>query len=262
MPWHYFEAMTDTIKTATPTDTIKALLNTSKRSHVPIRNVFVQQGEGKKRQPGPLKALLSTSNARSLDLYLLILAKCSAAPFDVTLEGHEVWARALAVSAKSASTAVSKSLGRLERLSLISRVRKGRRCQITLLNESGDGTAYDKPKKRYFRLPHEYWTENWHQTLSMPAKTALLIALSLNYKSPFRLPTEKGPDWYGISSDSLQRGLKELCDRELLDRTQRPKTAPLSKRGFTLESFYSLNAPFQNAHATKGAKVLTLPTSA
>lgn len=252
--------MSETEAAATSAETIEALLERAKRSHVPIRNTFVQRKDGKKPIPGLLQSLLSGSDARGLDLYLLIHAVCVSDPSDVALKGHEVWARALEVPPRSASSAISKALGRLERLGLIFRVREGRKCRIFLLDEGGGGGAYQHPGKsgRYFKLSHAYWTEDWHKTLSMPAKVTLLVALS--QREEFVLPIEKGRDWYGISADTLQRGFAELIEHGLLSRRKRSKKAPLAPKGITLESVYRLLPPFHKADPAgiEDATVLSL----
>lgn len=101
--------------------------------------------------------------------------------------------------------------------------RKGRLAQITALREDGSRQPYTYPRggrgdDRYFQLPYAYWTDEhaWHTNLSFPAKVMLLIALSLT--PPFLLPTEKAPRWYGISTDSAERGLRELRKASLLQR--------------------------------------------
>jgi len=231
--------------TVTQADTIAALLDRSKRAEVPIRKSFVQQGKGRVRTPGPLAALVTNHDERALDLYLLAHAAASAEPFDVVLPAA-TWARALGLSASaSARSAVSKAFRRLEGLDLIARDRAGSRSRVTLLDEGGQGAPYVHPagnRERYLKLPGAYWTEDWHLKLRLPGKTMLLIALSLD--DDFPLPTEKGPDWYGISADTLQRGFDELSRHQLLDVDVRYKKAPLSPLGYTEDRHYTLKAPF------------------
>jgi hypothetical protein len=231
--------------TVTQAETIAALLQRSKRPHVPIRKTFVQQGKGKVRDPGPIASLVSNHDERALDLYLLAHAAASADPFDVVLPAN-TWARALGMSATaSARSAVSKAFRRLDVLGLIERDRVGSRARVTLLDEGGHGDSYVHPagqREPYLKLPHAYWEQQWHLRLRPPGKALLLIALSLD--DGFSLPIEKGPDWYGISADTVQRGLNELERHQAIDIDVRFKKAPLSPLGYTEDRHYTLKAPF------------------
>jgi DNA-binding HxlR family transcriptional regulator len=70
----------------------------------------------------------------------------------------------------------------------------------------------------------------------------LLICLA--QKPTFSLRTEHASGWYGISPDTLQRGLDELRDLELIQVWSRPKKAPRARYGITHENFYRLLGPF------------------
>lgn len=231
--------------TVTQAETIEALLERSKRAEVPIRKTFVQQGKGKVRDPGPIAPLVSNHDERAIDLYLLAHAIASADPFDVVLPAS-TWARALGLSATaSARSAVSKAFRRLVDLNLVERDRAGSLSRITLLDEGGHGDNYVHPAPRrepYLKLPHVYWEEGWHLRLSLRAKAVLLIALSRD--DGFVLPVEKGPDWYGISADTVQRGRAELEKHNLLDTKVDYKKAPLSPLGYTEERHFTLKSPF------------------
>lgn len=231
--------------TVTQSDTIAALLDRSKRAEVPIRKTFLQQGTGKVRTPGPLATLVSNHDERALDLYLLAHAAASSDPWDVVLAA-DTWGRMLGLSATaSARSAVSKAFRRVESISLIARERAGSRSRVTLLDEGGHGDPYEHPapsRQPYLKLPHAYWADDWHLKLRLPGKTMLLIALSLD--DDFALPMEKGPDWYGISADTVQRGFDELRRHGLVEVDVRYKTAPLSPLGYTDDRHYTLKAPF------------------
>jgi hypothetical protein len=230
---------------ATQQETISALLERSNRTDVPIRKTFLQQGQGKKRDPGPVASLVSHHDERALDLYLLVHAIASGGDFDVTLAAG-TWARALGLSAsKSSLSAVSKAFRRLDDLGLLTRRRDGSRSKVTLLDESGSGDDYTHPATRrqaYLKLPHAYWDGQWHLTLDLPAKVVLLIALSLD--DGFILPIDRVPAWYGISADTANRGLLTLQAADLLAFDLTYKTAPLAPAGYTQERHYTLRAPF------------------
>jgi DNA-binding transcriptional ArsR family regulator len=246
-------------------DTIKALLaRTNRRKNqlkVPIRRTFLQQGNGHPRDPGPVAAICRNHDERGLDLYLLILAIASSSdPYSVKFPAP-AWARTIGMDGDSSNalSAVSKALRRLKDHQLITTDRVGRESRITLLNEDGHGDPYIRPATaddRYFKLPYEYWTQRWHLKLSLRAKVALLIALSL--KDGFQLPAERGPDWYGISADTLQRGLTELVEKDLLEFDDHVRVEPLSAIGTTVEREYSLLPPFGVDPLKKAARLATV----
>jgi hypothetical protein len=186
---------------------------------------------------------------RALDLYLLAHAVSSAPPYDVAFPAA-VWGRALGLSELSSADAlVSKSWSWLEEQGLIRSERDGRLRRITLLQEDGSRRPYRHPGEQgaerrghYFKLPYAYWRGNFPNRISLPAKAVLLIALSL--REGFLLPTERGEEWYGLSRDSVRRGLRELRLLSLLDMREVRKPAPLLAQGWTLERRYSLRPPF------------------
>jgi len=185
--------------------------------------------------------------SRTLDLYLLAHAVASAPPFDVRLPSG-VWARALGIeSSASSGSAISKHWTWLEDQRLISSRRSGRFREITLLKEDGSGDDYVHPGKEgnYFKLPYAYWHGNFQNRMGLPAKAVLLIALSL--RDEFILPTRQGADWYGLSRDTVRKGLRTLRLLGVLDMTEAPKKAPLAPLGFTMERRYTLRPPFRTA---------------
>jgi hypothetical protein len=90
---------------------------------------------------------------------------------------------------------------------------------------------------------------NLHNRLSLPAKAVLLIARSL--QDDFILPTEKGKDWYGLSRDTMRKGLRDLRLYGLLSMSERSKAAPLSALGFTMERRYRLHPPLARDDAPR-----------
>jgi hypothetical protein len=146
---------------------------------------------------------------------------------------------------RSGSAAVSKAWRRLEdKHHLVRRDRRGRLAKIVALREDGSGKPYVVPtggswNDRYFKIPFEYWLDEdqWHSTLSLRGKAALLIALSL--PSTFTLPAERAPAWYGVSADTIERGLRELADRGALSRSLKVRKAPLSPAGKTRVAEYT-----------------------
>ncbi len=183
--------------------------------------------------------------SRALDLYLLAHAVASAPPFDVRFPAA-VWARALGVTDQpSAGSMISKQWSWLEKQQLIQSRRVGRLREVTLLKEDGSGNPYSHPGKEgnYFKLPYAYWRGNFHNRMGLPAKAVLLIALSL--RDEFILPTKQGAVWYGLSRDTVRKGLRTLRLLGVLDMAEVPKKAPLAPLGFALERRYSLRDPFR-----------------
>ena len=250
-------------------ETVAAFLAVAARrsAAVPLRTTFVQQGERAKPSPGPLQIFVRSHDESALDLFLLHRARASTAPWDVAVDAR-VWARALGLATPrdSGAAAVSKLWTRLDgKYGLVTRERSGRLLRVSSLREDGSRRAYEYPAghrsgERYLKLPFAYWIDDWYRTLGLPAKAMLLIALSL--KSPFVLPTERMPAWYGISADTAERGLRRLRESGLLDRTRRRKAAPLAPTGFTLESRYSLRPPFDRPQRNTGRPLLSLVTEA
>lgn len=161
-----------------------------------------------------------------------------------------MWARALGLSDYASSeTLVSKSWSWLEHQRLIATRRHRRLREVTLLYEDGSGRPYRHPGEQgtadrghYFKLPYAYWKGNFHNRIGLPGKAVLLIALSL--RDDFILPTERGAHWYGLSRDTMRKGLRDLRLLGLLSMRELRKDAPLSAHGYTLERRYTLREPF------------------
>lgn len=221
----------------------------SKRNFVPVSRAFLQvprPGGG----AGPLAAFVSSRRKRALDLYLLIHAVASSPPYDVTLPAR-IWAQALGMPVNASSTVtISTTLTWLEEMKLIQTSRVANARRIVLLADDGSGVPYQHPalaampeRAGYFKLSFEYWLERWHTSLDLPATAVLLIALSLPER--FVLPQRHGAKWYGISRDTLQRGLKSLRDFGLLTYVPASKAAPAAPMGMTVDRIYSLTGPLK-----------------
>lgn len=232
---------------ATQAETIAALLERSGRDALPLRRSFVQVRQ-RRGGAGPLAAFVHERRAIALDLYLLSHAVASQEPFDVALPA-EVWARALGLGQTAgAGATISKSWSWLERQHLIVSSRRGRLREVRFLREDGSGRPYRHPGRDeeqrgdYFKVPYSYWEGSYPGRLGLPAKAVLLIALSLG--DDFWLPTERGSRWYGLSRDTVSRGLSTLLRLGLLDVRVNYKKAPLAPQGITQERRYMLRPPF------------------
>lgn len=249
----------DPKRVASSQDTVERLLDTSGRTgrRVPIRNAFVQRHGSPDVEPGPLADLIRRRDQRALLLYLLILARASSAPWDVS-QPAAVWARALNIAAESSGrAAVSKAIGRLEGLQLIRRERERRRAKLYPLREDGSGEAYEHPGDPtqghgYFQLPFAFWTERWHEKLDLPAIAMLLILLSL--PDDPRLPVDQVPQWYGVSRATAERGLIQLRGEGLVSSHWIQHPDPLAPEGFRWDLHHQLHSPFDARSLRSDAK--------
>ena len=236
---------------ATTHDTVDAIANSTQRGAFPLRRTFIQQKQGRDSLPGPLAAFVSAGDRTALLLYFLALTKASQPPWDVSLHSA-VWARAIGLPKPISTTArgrISKAWTRLVDRQLVTRARRNRLAVFTLLCEDGSGDSYTRPSFSYVNGPHELWTAGpsksttrWFEILTLPELIFLIIGLS--NLDQFPLPVERGPDYYGISADTLQRGSSGLRRRELLSVQLRRITAPLAPQGVSWENRYTLNPPF------------------
>ena len=191
-----------------------------------------------------------------LDAFLFIHALASAKePYEATYPAGS-WAHALGLDASTgvddedlstAKTQWSKIVRKLQDLNLIKRKRAGNHVSWVLLNESGDGSDFVRPKNaadgHWFVLPEEYWLDGHDQSLSLPAKVMLLIALSS--KPGFTLPLERAREWYGVSRSTAQRGFKELEEHGLLTYEKGWRLDPSNPRMWSEERHYQLVGAFE-----------------
>jgi hypothetical protein len=240
-------------KTATSKETREELLTRAIRTSVPIRNSFVQlttPGGG----PGPLSRFVSQRRGFALDLYLLFHAVASGGDFSVRRHSA-IWARALGIPQTAhGRSRVSRAWAWLEREGLIRRERDRRLVKVHLLQEDASRKRYRHPAKagHYFQLPHVYWTDDWFLRLTLPAKAGLLILLSRPPAAD--LPLERAAKWYGVSADTLGRGLRELQAANVVAADVVQRKAPLSPLGHTWEYHYTLLPPFGRARKRAGRR--------
>jgi hypothetical protein len=251
---------------ATEDETRAHLLDRGNRAAAPILKAFVQDADRRKAdRAGPLSVFVRNGDDRGLKAFLFLHAFISNGKdgWSTTLP-LQTWARVFGTTRdaepRSASTAATKLLTRLERRQLISRARTGRARQITvtLLKPDGTGTPYlNRPMgatadDRFFNLTHRFWTQDWHRQLDLPATAMLLLALC---EPPgFELVTERVPEWYGWSADTAERGLRTLEQHGLLTVGKRVRKAPLAPAGITVRNVYTLVGPLVPDVAAKPRK--------
>jgi hypothetical protein len=218
-----------------PRRSIEELLHRSRRhGFVPVRKAFVQAGGPRNPRPGPLARLVAAGDRVGLDLYLSALVTASKPPHAVSGIAGKAWARIAGVDGARGDQSISRAWGRLERHKLIRRSRMGRKLVVHLLSEDGQGADYVHPSKTgdaYFKLPLTYWSEAILGHMSLAGRAMWLIVA--DFKDWRALPTERAKEWYGLSADTAQRGLKELVDRNVIRTRLIRKEAPLTSLGYT-----------------------------
>lgn len=255
------------VRAATAADTRKYLIERSGRSFAPIPKVFIQNPDPKATpdRGAPLADFVRRGDKRALLALMMLYTIISSGDHDDGWSSTlplQVWARALdtvaTATGSSATSAATKIFTRLVQRDLIERRRTGRerKITITLLSADGSGTPYTRPTgktkdDRFIRLNHQFWTQDWAHTLSLPAIAMLLVAL--HEKPGFFLPTEHMPKWYGWSADTAERGLRELDERGLIHIDKQVYTDPISPSGLSSKNRYTVLAPFDVASVNTDA---------
>src|SRR5690625_2828720 len=195
--------------------------SSGRREDTPIRKVFVRTDDD---STPPLTQLVSTRGRGgdvAVKLYLALVWRCSAAPFDTDISARK-WAALLDLDDPNHNGArrITAALKRLETLRLIRlEQRRGASSVVTLLDESGDGSKYELPstaytfapenaksKSRYFKVPLGLWMSGHLQEMSAAALSMLLVLLAES-PQPGRAiwwSTDRFPTQYGIGRASCR----------------------------------------------------------
>jgi hypothetical protein len=222
------------------------LLLASRRDAVPIRERFLQI-RGDPPEPGPLSELVRGGYDHALDVYLLILAATSSPPHRLYIN-PDFWAlltRKRSQSLRNARRVLYRSLDALSDLELIRQETHLGVPLYRILDESGSGNAYFHPATRgdrYLTLPHAYWERGFDRRLELPGKVVLLLARSLKPES-FTLPLANAMQWYGVSPDTLRRGMDELVKAKLVRYTKEDVASAKAPRGTVVRRTYTLLGP-------------------
>jgi hypothetical protein len=81
-----------------------------------------------------------------------------------------------------------------------------------------------------------------------------MLLISLAQTEVFELRTEHATRWYGLSPDSMQRGIVELRDHGLLRSWLDYRPAPRARLGFTQVGLHRLLDPFAKVDEAKETK--------
>lgn len=254
---------------ATESETRAHLLERSGRAFAPIAGAFVQNPDvkaianGLPDRGGPLASFVHNGDLRGLRSLLFLHAIISSGDGDngwSTTLPLSVWARVFdtttTADTRSAASAATRILTRLEDRKLITRTRTGRArtVTVTLRHPDGSGADYTRPDGktiRFLKLSNDFWLDGWFDKLDLSATAMLLVCL--NQKPDFTLPTEKMQPWYGFSADTAERGLKKLEDVGLLLVSSQLKKAPLAPNGVTRMNVYHLKKTLAAPTTTKEA---------
>jgi hypothetical protein len=228
----------------TPASLRAELLGSQRRDRVAVRMDFCQEFGGERRA-GPLHLFVNGRRLFALQLYLLLLCMAQGDPWDKELSGTS-WALMLDQAGAGAESKVSRSWGWLAENNLVRTERKGRHLRVYRLHEFGNGEDFTRPKSHFFYLPFAFFTEGWHQKLSLPATATLLVSLSSSRRTPwFALPLEHAANWFAISADTLNRGFDELQDEGLVASNLRAVRDPRARGGTKRVREYALRGSFQ-----------------
>jgi hypothetical protein len=208
--------------------------SSKRRLHPPVRKLFAASVDPS--APAPLAQLVSArgrGGAVPLKLYLALLWRCSAAPYDTDISARR-WATLLSLPDPNDKGArrVTEALRTLERLKLVQVTRvRGESSNIKLLREDGSGSEYSlpstayskaaaskKPTHLYFKVPATLWTKGHIQQMSAPALAMLLAVLAEEGEDGREVwwSTELFPARYSIAPATRAKGTAELVARGLL----------------------------------------------
>jgi len=227
---------------ATPESTRDDLLGNQTRRGPAIRSSFLQE-RGGARAPGPLHHFVRERRLFALQLYLFLHCLARKEPWDVALPAS-TWARALDKPSRGGEGSISRGWAWLKDHQLVRTARDKRLVRAYLLEENGSGKEYTRSHD-FFYFPLAYFRDGWHMRLSLAATSVLLIALDKSKRKPwFQLRTEPQSHWYGVSPDTLQRGLDELRDARLLHVHPRKVRDNKARFGTTTVNEYVLLGAF------------------
>lgn len=226
-----------------------------RRRSAPVRSVFVRDLSGQRSAPlAGLLGIRGRGGEVPLMLYVALLWRSAAAPFSTSIPARK-WAELLALPdpAHRGARRVAHALKTLQTLRLIDvKERPGEASLITLLHESGTGSAYFPPRgmepdDRYFHIPAELWLSGKLQQLSAPAISMLLAVLvDVDTKQPDEpvwWSTTVFPKRFGISASSRSRGTRELVSAGLIRIKRVPIPTNKNRNSFSEERVRNLYYP-------------------
>jgi hypothetical protein len=76
----------------------------------------------------------------------------------------------------------------------------------------------------------------------------------MSLQDGFPLPAKRARDWYGVSEDSAEEGLRELGNRQLLSFDRRWRKNARSETGWIEQRMYTLEGSFSREERKKAAR--------
>lgn len=241
---------TTPIEPPSATETLEELFSGVRRPHASIRAEFLQgPGAGRKPgAPGPLHLFVLGRQHFALELYLLAHQLALGGDYDFPALPAGAVARALGKSGPGGEASVSRAWSWLESQNLISKKREGSLLRVNLLRENGSKEARPKPTYPFFQLSKRFFLDGYHERLSLPATAVLLIALNRSFRSEWwTLPAEPSSVFYGISPETIRRGLDELRDKQIAEVRLITKRDARSRFGVVRLNEYRLLHPFERS---------------
>ncbi|AZS48896.1 hypothetical protein CVS53_03619 [Microbacterium oxydans] len=259
------ELFPDDAEPSSPVSTREAFIERSRSGYTKLRHEFVQvpaSSTGGAASPAMLP--IFARNHRAAVLYLALLTNWPWLGRSGEALAADTWIRFLSSDKTGSLTWTAQSLSHawkvLEDAKLVERTLVNRLKKVTPLRESGSGEPYTSPDGDtgglYVGLPHTFWTDELHATLSWPALAVLLILLKETSGRPSaELPVDKAEKYYGISRTTAEAGLAELRDKELLLSANRWVQDHVAGEGRRWTSLHALLGPYSTAqrHNLQGA---------
>lgn len=234
------------------------------RGYATLRHVVVQHPPEAEHRASTLGRLVHAREHRALLLYLLLLTLWPFLEERRTPLPGRVWARLLSPTGSGrhwTPSEVSDAWGRLEKAKLVGREREGRALRVWPLREDGTGALWTRPSgekgnldEAYFVLPGTFWLDDHFAILSLPGLAVLLILLKeTSDKKEVWINSDRAKEWYGISTTTWQKGVRELEKLQLLQRNPQVIKSGLSPTGATTRWWYALTDSYSYA-AREAAK--------
>jgi hypothetical protein len=203
---------------------VRAVEKSKRTRAVQLPLGFLQRAAYQAADP-PLARMLrgGRSGEVRLKTYLSLTLVATSKPYDIKESPARWWAEMLALPDPEGLGArrVSDALNWLAKEQFIQLTRRvGKPPDVVLLDPTGSGAQYERPRKRWVAVPLGLWKQQWITALSGKATALLLVLLDLQggAKSPAEAPSlaTGQRSRYGLSEDTWTRATAELVAHELL----------------------------------------------
>ncbi len=197
---------------------------------------------------GPLALFVGSRRTTALDLLVLAHALAPLADRGEITASSSEWSAAIGIAdRRGARSQISRSWDWLTEQKFIESWQTRKLRTIKVLLEDGSGRPWVHPyttNEPYFKLPNHLWQVGLWQSLELPAKAMLLIAISLTEPDAesFQLPIDRGARWYGLGTRTVRAGLKQLDDAGLLRNWSTTHPTARSPIGHSYTRRYALNS--------------------